>query len=475
MGFKTKKIKVVKVNKISKIKKSIPYIIGILSITVISILGFFTIESIGNFNFNFNFKLPNIISNLNFDSQTENKDNQIKILLVGRGGGNHDAPDLTDSMILADINLDKNIVSMLSIPRDLYVSYDDGKRKGKINEIYMHYKNLENDENKAMDYLKNKVSEITGEKIDYYVNIDFSGFKQIVDMLGGITITVPETLVDYTYPDGKGGYTTFVLKAGTWDIDGETALKYARSRHSTSDFDRSLRQQKILTAIKEKMISDGYFSNPFKIKKMYSTMSPYFTTDIGLNGILKIASDFKNLGGGNNIISLNLNNSCVYGFAVCEVGGILYTPPMEDFGGASILLPRDADYYNLEKYGEIQRFSKIVFEYPEVFIDKQEINIFNSSGIPNKAMYLANDLQQFGFNIPEKNSIGNIGSGTYEQTTILYNNLGKNTKTLDALKLFIKGKYVETDKPQHSKNPDTKIEIIIGKDFTDISDFNGTN
>lgn len=473
MWFKTKKIKNITPGKTWWFKKSIPYFIWMISILVIGFLWFTIIKSVWNFNFNFDFKVPSIISNLKFDESTKKESNQIKILLVWRWWWNHDAPNLTDSIILASLDLDKNIISMLSIPRDLYVKYDE-KRYWKINEVYLHYLSIENDEAKAMEYLKNKVSQITWEKIDYYINIDFSWFKQIVDMLWWITVEVPETLVDYTYPDWKWWYTTFIIKAWTWELDWESALKYARSRHSTSDFDRSLRQQKILTAIKEKMLSEWYLKNPLKIRKMYNTMSPYFSTDLWLNWMLKIASDFKWLWNNNNIISVNLNNSCVYWFAVCQVWWILYTPPMESFWWASVLLPRWANYYNLDKYSEIQRFAKIVFQYQEVFTDKQEINIFNSSWIPNKAMYLANDLQQFWFNIPEKNSIWNASWSTYEQTTILYNNLKENTKTLEALKLFIKWKYIETPTPMHSKNPDTRIEIIIWKDYTEITDFDWT-
>jgi len=104
-----------------------------------------------------------------------------------------------------------------------------------------------------MKVLEEKIEEITGEKIDYYVNLDFEGFIKIVDLVDGVDVSVEENLVDYDYPNGRGGYTTFVLRKGNWTLDGETALKYARSRHSTSDFDRSLRQQQIISALKKKI------------------------------------------------------------------------------------------------------------------------------------------------------------------------------------------------------------------------------
>jgi LCP family protein required for cell wall assembly len=464
--FKTKKIK----TSVWSLKKSILFFAWFLSITLICFLWISIVNNIKELDFKFN--LWNIISGFKFNLNTnQNEDDKIKILLIWRWWGNHSGWELTDSIILASIDLKEKVISMLSIPRDLYVKYWDW-RYWKINWVYAHYLSTEKTENWAMEYLKNKISQITWEKIDYYVNIDFSWFKQVVDVLWWVTIDVPENFADYSYPTENWWYTTFILKKWTWNIDWETALKYARSRHSTSDFDRSLRQQKILSAIKEKMITEWYLKNPIKIKKMYNTISPYFTTDIWLNWILKIASDFKDFSGTwSSIISLNLNNSCVYWTAVCEVWWILYTPPMESFWWASVVLPRWASNSNLEKYGEIQRFASIIFNYPSVFIDKQEINIFNSLPIANQALYLANDLQQFWFHIPEKDSIWNTDWLIYEQTTILYNNLWKDTETLNALKLFIKWKYEEVKAPLYSKNPDTKIEIVIWKDLKDITDF----
>ena len=94
--------------------------------------------------------------------------------------------------------------------------------------------------------LAEKVSEITGQSIDEYMVIDFSGFKSIVDALGGIEIDVPKDLVDREYPDNNWGYEVFSVRRGLQTFNGERALKYARSRHSTSDFDRSERQQLII-------------------------------------------------------------------------------------------------------------------------------------------------------------------------------------------------------------------------------------
>lgn len=482
MGFKSKKIKTTEVSekadkteKKSKFafKKSITYSIWFLFICIIIFLWTLIVWNIKNFNFDFNLNFWSILSglksNIKYNSQEKTED-KVNILLTWIWWPNHSWWNLTDTIILVSLDFNKNVISMLSIPRDLYVKYGTGSY-WKINWEYVYGLSREKDESKAMWYLESKITQITWQKIDYYVNIDFTWFIKIVDLLWWVTVDVPETLVDTSYPTWNWWYTTFVLKKWTWTLDWETALKYARSRHSTNDFDRSLRQQKILSAIKEKLSQEWYLSNPFKIKELYNTISPYFTTDIWLSWILKIASDFKELQTNNKIISLNLNNSCYYGVSYCKVWWLLYTPPMENFWWASVVLPIWATAYKLEIYSKIQRFANLIFNYQKVFTDKQEINIFNSLSVANKAMYLANDLQQFGFNVPEKNSIWNTDWETYEKTTIYYNNIWDDTETLNALKLFIKWVYIKTNLPKFSKNPDTKIEIIIWKDFDEVSDF----
>lgn len=228
---------------------------------MICFLGFYVVNALSEIHFKvFDFAAPGKqqTSILDFSSAGSNGTNEqvdekdiTYILLTGRGGGNHDAPDLTDTIILLGIHPESETFTLLSIPRDLYVNYPGTSRKGKINRIYEFFLSLGKDS--AISKLKSKVTEITGKDIDYYVNIDFQGFIEVVDLLGGVEITLENNFVDYEYPDGNLGYKTFVLRKGTWTLDGEVALMYARSRHSTSDFDRSLRQQQIISSLREKV------------------------------------------------------------------------------------------------------------------------------------------------------------------------------------------------------------------------------
>jgi len=206
------------------------------------------------------------------------EDKNTYILITWRWGWNHDAPDLTDTIILAGINHVHETISLLSIPRDLWVDYPESTLSGKINRIYESY--VPQGKNVAIKQLKTKVAEITWKRIDYYLNVDFEGFVELVDILWWVEVTLEKNFVDYEYPAGPGKYKTFILRKWTWTLDGEVALMYARSRHSTSDFDRSLRQQQIISSLREKVGNLWYFKNSKTLIDMYSVFDDYVETDM---------------------------------------------------------------------------------------------------------------------------------------------------------------------------------------------------
>jgi anionic cell wall polymer biosynthesis LytR-Cps2A-Psr (LCP) family protein len=94
-------------------------------------------------------------------------------------------------------------------------------------------------------------------------------------------------------------------------------LKYARSRHSTSDFDRSLRQQEILSSLKNKALSLGYFRDSIKIRDLYSAIKKYVETDIDISTLLKLALEFK-ASQDKELLSFNLNDTCYTGSPICS-------------------------------------------------------------------------------------------------------------------------------------------------------------
>ena len=136
--------------------------------------------------------------------------------------------------------------------------------------------------------------------------------------------------MDTQYPDNNWGYETFKVKKGKQVFDGKTALKYARSRHSTSDFDRSIRQQLIIRAIKDRLLSLGTLGNPVKLKALYDAVSSNVRTDMPVSEIVALALFAKGLPS-DRILSFNLNDTCFQSVSECDRGGILYTPARDAF------------------------------------------------------------------------------------------------------------------------------------------------
>lgn len=243
-------------------------------------------------------------------SQQKAPDQPVNLLLLGVGGGTHDGPDLTDTIIFASIDPEKNRVTLVSIPRDMWVP-DLG---AKINTVYAFAEQRE--AGSGLEASKTLVSSMLGQPIDYSIKIDFNGFVKAVDMSGGLDIDVDNTFDDYEYPisgleadpcglsedriaslsaELASGSATPVdafpcryehlhFDRGPQKMDGETALKYVRSRHGTgkegSDFARSKRQEKVISAFKDKMLSAETFLNPVRLINLTDVLADSIRTDI---------------------------------------------------------------------------------------------------------------------------------------------------------------------------------------------------
>ena len=168
------------------------------------------------------------------------------------GNGVHDGAQLTDSIMVISLNQDTGDAAMLSLPRDLKVSRTC-TATGKINEIYWCNNMDGSNEQAGAEALMAEVSDILGVDFQYYAHLNWGSLVSIVDILGGITVTLDEDINDYSY-------TKAVFEAGTpYTINGEQALGLARARHGTTsgDFSRGASQQKILIGIKEKVLQNN--------------------------------------------------------------------------------------------------------------------------------------------------------------------------------------------------------------------------
>lgn len=156
-----------------------------------------------------------------------------------------------DTVMVVTANPGSPNLGLLSIPRDLYLLIPD-QGENRINTAHV-FGELDHagggPERTAAAIVHN-----FGVPIDAWVRIDFNGFEAVVDALGGITLDVPKPLIDEAYPTEDYGTMVITIPAGTQWMDGRTALQYARSRHSSSDFDRAARQQAVVEALLRRLL-----------------------------------------------------------------------------------------------------------------------------------------------------------------------------------------------------------------------------
>lgn len=220
--------------------------------------------------------------------QGEKKD-RINVLLLGMGGPGHDGPFLTDTMILASIQPSTGDVAMVSIPRDLGVDIP-GKGWYKINHANAFG---EAKQTGSGGSLATAVVEKTFDvDIHYYVRVDFTAVEQIIEDINGITIDVERSFTDTEYPAPNHQYQTVSFAKGIQTMDGATALTYARSRHGNngegSDFARAKRQQRMILALKEKILSFETLANPIRIHSIMETLGTHISTNMDFSDIISM-------------------------------------------------------------------------------------------------------------------------------------------------------------------------------------------
>lgn len=274
------------------------------------------------------------------------------VLLMGYGGPTHDGGYLTDTIIVARIEPKLKRLTMISVPRDLWVNLpvpETSPRGYKINHAYAIGLDPRNYPNKPAAYTgeagggqlaKYAIEQVLGYRVDYFVALGFAGFTKSIDSLGGVDVSVERSFSDPWYPlDGKKDdtcgkseeemnlvaatlsgelleqsftcrYETLEFTRGLTHMDGITALKYVRSRHSPTDgndFARSGRQRMLLSAVKDKIFSIGFLP---KIIPFVSSLKGEVQTDIDLDTMKKLL-DLATDGNSYSITSLALTTDNV--------------------------------------------------------------------------------------------------------------------------------------------------------------------
>jgi LCP family protein required for cell wall assembly len=213
----------------------------------------------------------------------------VNILLLGTDARPSDTePTRTDALVLVRIDRDSGRVSMLSIPRDLWVPYASGG-EGRINGAYAAGEKRYGAGGGAA-VAKSTVGRLVGLPVDHFVLINFQGFETLINRLGGITVDVPTAIHDPAYPTDDYDTIDVRFREGVQQMDGERALIYARTRHADSDFGRNQRQQLVLMAIFNRIRERGLMEQLTSLDDYTGALRGYVQTDMSRGRMLEIAS-----------------------------------------------------------------------------------------------------------------------------------------------------------------------------------------
>jgi LCP family protein required for cell wall assembly len=363
-------------------------------------------------------------------------DGRVNILLIGIGGDKHISGDLSDSIVIISVNPIDKEAAILSIPRDLYLEIP-GYGSARINAAHA-YGEQEEYPGGGPALLKKTVSETFGIPIHYYVRADFEGFRKAINIVGGVDVEVEEAIYDVAYPGQRSSYQPFILEAGQQHLDGETALKYARSRQTSSDFDRSKRQQKILLALKDKALSLSTVTNPVKVNSLLQSVGSNIKTDLNINEIIKLTTLAKEVDS-SKILSVGLDNA---------PGNYLASA---NISGASVLVPTSGSF------SEIKLYIRNILIDGFIKNEKAPVIVLNGTTKPQLANQTASLLRSYGYNVVK---VGDATKKDYSQNEIIDGTQGEKPYTL---------RYLEqrfNTKPQTSgESQQGAITIIVGSEY----------
>ncbi|MEX1997263.1 MAG: LCP family protein [Candidatus Andersenbacteria bacterium] len=391
-------------------------------------------------------------------------DDRINVMLLAIGGQGHNGQNLADTVMVASFRPSDNTVGLLSIPRDLYVQVPDEDYFTKINAVHAYGESKK--VGKGPELLQIKVEEITGVPIHYYGRVDFTGFKQIVDAVGGVHITIENSFFDYWHK--------IAFSAGTETMDGERALAYVRARYiegsEGGDFKRAARQQQILLALRDKIFSVNTAFDFGAINTILNSLSDNIRTDMELWEIKRFYEMARQINDG-NVHSVVLTT----GPRGALVGST------EVLGGtpAAILKTRTGDY------SEIQELMRNIFAAeqdravaalsaeaidplpsplesspsPSPIVTPPTVEIRNGTNITGLAKETSTKLAAEGYTVT---SIGNAANRTTTTTTV-YAIRQTDTTGAQTIAEILEAR-ADVDLPAGEAATTAQVVIILGED-----------
>ncbi len=356
---------------------------------------------------------------------TKKDDQYLNILILGIGGAGHDGSLLTDTILFASIDQKEKKVGMVSIPRDFAFPLETGGYE-KINAVHAYAE--QDNPGRGAVITAEAFSRYFEVPIDHVIRLDFRGFASLINNLGGIEVTVERSFVDKEYPAPEDLFTTVSFKKGTQTMDGETALTFVRSRHGSngegSDFARSRRQQIVMLAIRQKLLSLKTLADPSKLAKLYTTLTSHIQTDLTPWDAIRFAP-----------LAEEISSDRVTSHVITDApGGVLETGY---WGDVYMLFPRRK---NVEP---IRALLQNPFQTPDEFATNHapppalaKAEIRNGTFVTGLAALASDRLDDIRIDTA---AIGNAGKRTYKRTVVYDLTDGKKAdilaelrKTLDA-------------------------------------------
>lgn len=384
---------------------------------------------------------------------------RVTLLLAGNSADRSDGGggDLTDSIMLVSINTKTHDAFMLSIPRDLWVEIP-GIGASKINAANTVTDFSEEGYPKGgMGMLEKVISDAFGLPINYYALVNYTAFRDAVNSVGGIDVTIdskdPRGIYDPSFREHEGG--PLKLPNGVNHLNGQTALNLARARGDPfngvsgaygfpqSDFDRTNHQRQMMFALKDKALSMNVLSNPNKMGKLMDSIGNNVSTDFELNELVSLYHMMKNVKS-SNIQSLSLNNA----------DGKNLLMNYQASGGQSALAPAAG----VGDFSAIQAFVSKVINTSPVSKEAASTVVLNGGDTAGLAKLKADELAKKGL------AVGTVGDAPkqYSATTIIDNSKNSKPATKKFLKDLYKGATFVSDATLTQQYPDAQFIIILG-------------
>lgn len=387
-------------------------------------------------------------------------DGRFNILLLGRGGEENQAPDLTDTIIIVSIDLINQSTSLLSIPRDTWVNVDGQNMKinaaystGKQKASYKG-KSPEDAENTGIRSSIDAVRNIAGVPIHKYVLTDYKAFRDVVNALGGVDITLTDAIYD--------GFAGWSFPAGQQHMNGDKALQFARTRHGNTrgDFDRNEHQRQLLVAMRAKATSTGIIANPVRLNSLANAVQKNIRTDLSINEAKTLYEKTKAMSDA-SIVSLDLAK---------PDGPLVGTA---NINGLSVVIPKAGQ----SDFSQIRAYARTNMIDPYLKKESPKISVYNAGGKAGIATLIGNILSSYGYTVLAK------GSSTITQPQTLIVRITKDTKPFTERFLSVRfktnitnelpnGVVPAADMPSQntaSSAPQPDYIVILGSNYTQAS------